>query len=292
MLERRSFLCALVAAGVSSAALQSRARAAPAGLDSALVLSGGGARGAYQAGIVGALAATAGIADGTPLAPYDLVCGTSIGALNGWSVATARIPQAARALVLGSGPNRSSGSSRIRGVARSGERVDSTARHRRSGFGLTRNQSAVCKPSRSTTGSNVTSILACRSQCRSSGQLRNLTKQRPSTSSWIRSAQRRSARTGDGSAADSLGPQTVVREATPDLCAALLASAANPDCLDPVEMPGPDGSVNEYCDGGVASNSPVGVAHESRARQTLSCSIRPSKERRLRRCGRGSVRGL
>ena len=60
----------------------------------------------------------------------------------------------------------------------------------------------------------------------------------------------------------TLGPHTVVREATPDLLhRAIFASAALPIVFDPVEMPGPDGTVNEYCDGGVASNSPVGIAH-------------------------------
>src|SRR5215469_6545698 len=57
-------------------------------LERALVLSGGGARGAYEAGVIGALAATAGLRDGTPLAPYEAVCGASIGTLNGWFVAT------------------------------------------------------------------------------------------------------------------------------------------------------------------------------------------------------------
>ncbi len=59
-------------------------------LERALVLSGGGARGAYEAGLVGALAAAGAVGDGLPLLPYELVCGTSIGALNGWFVATAQ----------------------------------------------------------------------------------------------------------------------------------------------------------------------------------------------------------
>jgi predicted acylesterase/phospholipase RssA len=53
-----------------------------------------------------------------------------------------------------------------------------------------------------------------------------------------------------------------VREATPDILhRALFASAAIPIAFDPVMMPGPDGEMNAYCDGGVASNSPVGIAH-------------------------------
>jgi hypothetical protein len=60
----------------------------------------------------------------------------------------------------------------------------------------------------------------------------------------------------------SLGPHTVVREATPELLhRAIFASAALPLVFDPVLIPNPDGTVNEYCDGGVASNSPVGIAH-------------------------------
>ncbi len=36
---------------------------------------------------------------------------------------------------------------------------------------------------------------------------------------------------------------------------------AIPIAFDPVVMPGPDGALNAYCDGGVASNSPVAIAH-------------------------------
>ena len=52
------------------------------------MLSGGGARGAYEAGVIGALVAQAGIKDGQRLPGADVVAGASIGALNGWFVAT------------------------------------------------------------------------------------------------------------------------------------------------------------------------------------------------------------
>ena len=55
-----------------------------------LVLSGGGARGAYEAGIIEGLVRSAGVADGEPLPGVDGVIGTSIGAINGWYVATAQ----------------------------------------------------------------------------------------------------------------------------------------------------------------------------------------------------------
>jgi NTE family protein len=57
-------------------------------LPGALVLSGGGARGAYEAGVIEALAGAAGVTDGKALPGVDLVCGTSIGALNAWFVVT------------------------------------------------------------------------------------------------------------------------------------------------------------------------------------------------------------
>ncbi|MGB6061384.1 MAG: patatin-like phospholipase family protein, partial [Candidatus Aquilonibacter sp.] len=89
MLDRRDFLIALGATGLTpglTAAAQSGPVLEP--LARALVLSGGGARGAYEAGVIAGLAAKAGVSDGTPLSPYGIVCGTSIGALNGWFVAT------------------------------------------------------------------------------------------------------------------------------------------------------------------------------------------------------------
>ena len=53
----------------------------------ALALSGGGARGAYQAGIIDYLRLSRQIPEGAPLQPYGLIAGTSIGALNGYFVA-------------------------------------------------------------------------------------------------------------------------------------------------------------------------------------------------------------
>jgi predicted acylesterase/phospholipase RssA len=63
----------------------------------ALVLSGGGARGAYEAGVIEGLVRGAGVKDGERLPDVDLVIGTSIGALNGWFVATAQYSALRRA---------------------------------------------------------------------------------------------------------------------------------------------------------------------------------------------------
>ena len=93
-MNRQAMLAAL-AAGLASAASRP-AEAIPilsspqARVGTALVLSGGGARGAYEAGVIEGLARAAGVSDGEPLPDVDVVIGTSIGAINGWFVATAQ----------------------------------------------------------------------------------------------------------------------------------------------------------------------------------------------------------
>jgi predicted acylesterase/phospholipase RssA len=58
-----------------------------------LVLPGGGARGAYEAGVIEGIRERGGVGDGAQLPGVDLVVGTSIGAINGWFVATAQYSQ-------------------------------------------------------------------------------------------------------------------------------------------------------------------------------------------------------
>jgi predicted acylesterase/phospholipase RssA len=87
----------------SAAASAASLSAAPLGFapdgrcKSALVLSGGGARGAYEAGVIEGLANAAGVRDGEALPGFDVVIGTSIGAINGWFVATAQYSALRRA---------------------------------------------------------------------------------------------------------------------------------------------------------------------------------------------------
>lgn len=263
MIERRSFLLALGATGLAPALLGSSADdAAYEPLNRALVLSGGGARGAYEAGIVGALAAIAGVTDGSPLLPYEMVCGTSIGALNGWYVATGQYTQL-RDLWYGI-----SGQDLMRA-----KRQYSALRDPESGLldraasvvslvDLTKNQRALLesKPVFDWISRNIdpaTPVLMPLVWAAT-----NLTLQRPEYF-FLRP-------NGSGDIPEkvahalrlTLGPHTVVREATPDLLhRAIFASAALPLVFDPVLIPNPDGTINEYCDGGVASNSPVGIAH-------------------------------
>ncbi|HEY1653724.1 MAG TPA: patatin-like phospholipase family protein [Candidatus Tumulicola sp.] len=265
MIQRRDFLFAAAAAGLTPAVLGAAPNAsdeeAVSPLGRALVLSGGGARGAYEAGLVGALAART--QDGAPLPGYDLVCGTSIGALNGWFVATGQyskmkslwygvsgqgLVQAKRQFAALQDPdsglfNRAASALELMGLTKSDKAVLDTqavyewiARH--------------IDPA---TPLLVPLIWA----------VTNLTQQRPEYF-YLRP---------QGAPPDLpqrvvhalqllLGPHTVVREATADnLHKAIFASAALPLAFDPVLMPGPDGVMNAYCDGGVASNSPVGIAH-------------------------------
>jgi NTE family protein len=82
-------LAALPAAGPAFVPVTSAATRA----GTALVLSGGGARGAYEAGVIEGLVRSAGVGDGERLPGIDTVIGTSIGAINGWYVATGQYSQ-------------------------------------------------------------------------------------------------------------------------------------------------------------------------------------------------------
>jgi predicted acylesterase/phospholipase RssA len=97
-LSRTSFLGVLGAG--AAAGLPVRSAAAPQirdfRADGGLVLSGGGARGAYEAGVIAALVKQAGVRDGERLPGINVVAGASIGALNGWFVATGRYSELAR----------------------------------------------------------------------------------------------------------------------------------------------------------------------------------------------------
>jgi predicted acylesterase/phospholipase RssA len=263
MIDRQSFLFALGAAALAPALLAESTRGATdESLERALVLSGGGARGAYEAGVVGALAAIGGVSDGSPLLPYELVCGTSIGALNGWFVATGQYTKL-RDLWYGiSGQGLMHAKPQFAALHdpesgllnRVASVVDLVA--------LTRNQRALLQsePVLNWITRNIdaeTPLLMPLVWA-----VTNLTLQRPE---YFFIRPNRSEEIPEEVAHAlrlALGPHTVVREATPDLLhRAIFASAAIPLVFDPVPIPNPDGTIDEYCDGGVASNSPVGIAH-------------------------------
>jgi len=264
MIERSRFLFALGASAVAPALLgASNASTALEPLENALVLSGGGARGAYEAGLIGCLAAIAGVSDGIPLRPYDFVCGTSIGALNGFCVATAQYSKLKELWYGISGQHVVKIKSQFAPLTDPQSGLIERAAAAVSVAGLASDERALLQnqPVFDWIVRNVdpaTPLVAPLVWA-----VTNLTLQRPEYF-YLRvknSGQELPERVTQGLKL-TLGPHTIVREATPDLLhRALFASAALPLAFDPVQMPGVDGSICSYCDGGVASNSPVGVAH-------------------------------
>ena len=87
-----AMLAAMTSLGAAPALAQSPAppTTPDTRLGSILVLSGGGARGAYEAGVIEGLVQRDNVRDGQPIPGVDAVVGTSIGAINGWFVATAQ----------------------------------------------------------------------------------------------------------------------------------------------------------------------------------------------------------
>jgi predicted acylesterase/phospholipase RssA len=261
---RRNFLGELGACGLVSPLLAATGGdGAVAPLREALVFSGGGARGAYEAGIVGALAAQAGLRDGSPLLPYELICGTSIGALNGWFVATGQYSKlrelwygVSAERLLRPKPEYAALQDQQSGVV---NRAASAVRL----IGLAKNASGFLQsePVYEWIARNIDPATPLLTPL--VWAVTNLARQQPEYF-YVHPKGNRSAQPESFVRAfrASLGTQTVVREATPELLhAALFASAALPIVFDPVAMPGPDGETTYYCDGGVASNSPVGIAH-------------------------------
>jgi predicted acylesterase/phospholipase RssA len=263
MLERREFLLALGAAGLAPALLGASAKDPVADvLDYALVLSGGGARGAYEAGLVGALVAMGSVSDGVALAPYELVCGTSIGALNGWFVATAQYTKMRKLWNGISGEYLMQPKPQYAPLRDPESGVIDRAIAAVQITGLVRNQTAILesKPVYDWIVRNIDPNAPLVMPL--VWAVTNLTLQRPEYFYLSKNGGVAMPERVVNALRMTLGPHTIVREATPDLLhSAIFASAALPIVFDPVEMPGPDGTINQYCDGGVASNSPVGIAH-------------------------------
>ncbi|HEY1681931.1 MAG TPA: patatin-like phospholipase family protein [Candidatus Tumulicola sp.] len=228
-----------------------------------LVLSGGGARGAYEAGLIGALAAAYNVPDGQPLPGYGGVCGTSIGALNGWFVATGQYSKLKELWYGISGQHLIRLKPQYKALRdpESGlfDRVGSVVGL----IGLTDDQAGMLQsePVLAWIQRNIDPqtplvipfVFA----------VTNLSQQRPEYFYMRPPSDNRDLSDRLIHALQlSLGPHTIVREATPDLVhRAIFASAALPIVFDPVQLPVGDGTINSYCDGGVASNSPVGIAH-------------------------------
>jgi predicted acylesterase/phospholipase RssA len=272
MFDRREFLFRMGAAGVLPATLAAAPPVAgppplgtaenPHFLEAALVLSGGGARGAFEAGFVCESARIRGVRDGQPLTPYEFVCGTSIGALNGWFVATGQYTKimnmwhsVSRENILRLKPKYDKLDDKSAGIS---NRLVSAIRL----VGLAKDDRGVAQDDpvlawmKREVDPTVPLVMPL------VWAVTDLNYQRPEY--FYRRAANSAAAPPEfifKSLRLTVGPNVVIREATDDILhKALQASAAIPLVFDPVTIVGHDGQPHQYVDGGVAANSPVSVA--------------------------------
>jgi predicted acylesterase/phospholipase RssA len=229
---------------------------------SALVLGGGGARGAYEAGIINAMRLTAGTADGHEMPGVDVVCGTSIGALNAWFVATAQYSKLAE---LWHGVAKEN----VFGIKR---RFSATANPH--AFILTKIVQALSLAQGLT--SNVQGILEGKYVADFIERhvdlstpivvpfvftATNLDRARPEIFyrlPFVATDQARAAALAR--IRRTVGPSVCVRPATDDVIKkAMQASTCIPVLFDPIEIESPEGTLDRYIDGGIADNNPIDV---------------------------------
>jgi predicted acylesterase/phospholipase RssA len=263
MLERRDFLSLLAAAPAAGSLAPPSGGNADIRVDRALVLSGGGARGAYQAGIIDAMVKAQGLRDGEPLPGVDVVCGTSIGAINGWFIATAQYTALWKLWTTIANQHlfRLKHTYRLLDDPGAGV-IDRTYAALALEVGLVTDVRAIydsapieqwidayVNPAKPVLIPLV--IMAT-----------NLDKQRgevfyrlPFTPSPATAA------TAARNLTLTVGTSVVVREATDAILrSALRASSAIPVLLDPVKIADEAGITNEYIDGGITNNTPIDVA--------------------------------
>jgi predicted acylesterase/phospholipase RssA len=275
-MKRTAFLAA-GAASVTAPLVGARAAAADprdgrefARVAGALVLSGGGARGAYEAGVIAAMVEAAGVSDGTPIPGVDVVCGASIGALNAWFVATGQYSALQRLWSTVAAEDVFRLKRRFRKVAEPS-----------SGVGTRLYEALALERGLATDVQGVLDGGAVADWIRRHVDPRtpvlvplvftvtNLRRQSGviyyrlpfTTTDAARAA-------GIAAVRSTVGQEVDARELSDDLLhEAIRASAAIPVMFDPVVLPGPQGP--EPCiDGGIADNTPVDVA------RALSTQIR------------------
>ena len=232
-------------------------------LRGALVLSGGGARGAWEAGVVAALVERHGVKDGQPIPGIDIVCGASIGALNGWMVATAQYSRLAEvwksiARVPLFTPKREYAAiaNQTSGV---GTRVGQALNLFR---GLVTDVRGVLDSAEIKRWIDLEVDPATPAIIPLIFTVTNLNK--GASQLFFRRATTPLAGPAERAAALAVVQRvtagSLAREATDDILReAIRASAALPILFDPVSLDGPDGP-EDFVDGGIANNSPVDVA--------------------------------
>jgi predicted acylesterase/phospholipase RssA len=232
-------------------------------MTAALVLSGGGARGAFQAGIICALAERGNIADGESLHPYGLVCGSSIGALNAWFVSTGQYTALRRAWGSIASAHIVSPKRKYAAImepkAFAGDRL---YEYMHFALAISRHEQALGQSA---------PILAWMQA--------HMDPRAPVVTPMVWAATNMTTQSGEyfyrlpGALSGkipadiahalevTLGAKTVVRPAGDDILhRALLASTAIPIVFDPVVLPMVDGTDGFYVDGSIVSNAAVSIA--------------------------------
>ena len=272
MTNRTDFLRLLTASGIVAGA-PSAANAAPSleprtigdpetRTNGALVLSGGGATGAYQAGAIAALADKAGIRDGEALPGIDAVVGTSIGSINAWFVATAQYSLLAalwRAIAnedlfvlkkrfQPAGEPSSGVLTRLYAALSLGTGLLSNVQGVFDRGHIERFVARIVDADRMPL---VPFVFTATNLSEQRAEIFFRTPVSPSTAARDR---------GEAAMREVVGGDTRVHEATPAILhRAIVASAAIPLFFDPVVFD--FGSLpSQYVDGGIADNSPVDVA--------------------------------
>lgn len=264
-LDRRSFLAALGAGALTAGRAEPAAAQHLEGyprLDYGLVLSGGGAKGAYEAGVIETLAR--GISDGMPLRPYGGVAGTSIGALNGWFVATGQYSTMRRLWMNVA----SDGVFRLKPEFSKIVNPDAGVANRLAqavhlASGVRKDVQGLCQTAPALEWIRRYVDVAQPTLLPFAWAVTNLTRETSEYFYRLPAGVQRAPRDAVLAAFQStLLPGTVVREAHDDILhRALFASACLPVVFDPIDLPAPDGNgTNQYCDGGVAANTPLGFA--------------------------------
>jgi predicted acylesterase/phospholipase RssA len=273
MLNRRAFLASAAALTAVPAATEAAAVADfrhPNRLNQALALSGGGARGAYQAGIIDYLRLSQAIPDGSPLRPYGLIAGTSIGALNGYFVATGQFGLLRELWYTIADQHVIQLKAKYAKVTNDDSGVGTRfVAAMRAVLSLTSNDTGVID------GAHLRAWLARFIDPARPAvtpfvwTVTNLTNQSPEFFFLVPTALSPELREAAVTAIRvTVGPNAVLREATADLLIdALQASTAIPVAFDPIELPAPKGGgTNLYVDGGVTANTPVAAARAAATR--------------------------
>jgi predicted acylesterase/phospholipase RssA len=227
------------------------------------VLAGGGARGAYEAGIVEGLRRAANVGDGHRIPGIDLVCGTSIGSVNAWFVATGQYSKLRDLWAHIASDNPFALKKRFAATGKPGAFFGTKIVEGMSlASGLTKNVRGVLDGGKiqAWLAENVDPSVPCIVPIAFTAT--NLDRGRTEifyrTVSTLTSARRDR---GLERLWGTVGDSTVARVATnPLLCTELQASAAVPILFDPIELPSADGGVDHFVDGGVSDNNPLDLA--------------------------------